>query len=63
MLEVPAVLTVDELAALLRLRPQAVRLMARRGEISYCRVLGRYRFTRKHVDELLARTEMPRRQR
>ena len=52
-------LTVADLAVVLRLKPATVRRMAARGEIGYHRLNGKdLRFTRSDVDRLLARTRI-----
>jgi len=52
-------LTVADLAAVLRLKPATVRRMAARGEIGYHRLNGKdLRFTRVDIDRLLARTRI-----
>jgi excisionase family DNA binding protein len=54
-----ALLTVPELAAALRLKPAAVRALARRGEISFYRVGRALRFRSDDVEAFLARQRRP----
>jgi excisionase family DNA binding protein len=52
-------LTVPELAAALRLKPAAVRALARRGEISFFRIGRSIRFRSGDVEAFLARQRRP----
>jgi len=47
--DLPAFLTVDEVAALLRVSRETIRRRARRGELPYVDGLGVFRFPREAV--------------
>ena len=46
-------LTVNELADILRVHPDTVTAMCRRGAIRYYNVGGKYRFSQDHIAEYL----------
>jgi excisionase family DNA binding protein len=56
---VERLLTVEDLAALLRKRPAAVRLLARGGAIAFHRVGRSLRFDPADVEAFLARQRRP----
>lgn len=52
----PEVLTSDEAADLLRITPETIRRMVRRGDLSAQRIGGRIRITRASLQAWLANT-------
>lgn len=55
----PALLTVQEVAAVLRKRPAAVRALARRGELAFIRCGKTILVRREDLDAYIARCRRP----